>query len=82
LVFSGFLIFFRSLQLVTDGYTLACPNQFGEVGVKGMVWKTCHAERLALNVLGAITPGECDAKYFGSFFRIIAVCLVEITAAE
>ena len=47
-----------------------------------MVWKTCHAERLALNVLGAITPGECDAKYFGSFFRIIAVCLIEITTAE
>ena len=67
------------LELLADGHALAGADEFGQVGVDGVVGEARHLDVLA-NAVGAL--GECDAQYLRGYDGVLAVCLVEIAHAE
>lgn len=70
------------LNLVADGYTLTGTDEFGQIGVEGMVRETSHAKGRAILFLALTVPGEGKAQNFGGFDGIVLVGLVEVAATE
>ena len=68
----------RIFELITDSHPLPCLDQFGEVGVQGVVRKACQG----CFIPSIIALGEHDVEDAGGFFRIIAESLVKITHPE
>ena len=66
-------------QLVADGHTLAGTHQLGQVGVEGVVRKTCQLH-ISSRSIGA--PCKHDAQNVGSFDSIAAERFVEIAHSE
>ena len=69
----------RVFQLVADGNTTSCPYQFGQIGVKRVMWKTRHFYGLPLPIG---TFGQRNAQNLGSRYSIFRIGFVEVTAPE
>ena len=69
-------------QLVADGHPLSRPDQFGKVGVQGMVGEPRHLQRLPVRSFPAVAPCQRYPENGGSFLRILQVSLVEVTDTE
>ena len=70
------------LQLVTDGHTLTSTNQFGQIGVEGVMWKSGHFCWLSVRTVVLVAPGKCDAKYLGGFSGILLIGFIKVTYTE
>ena len=66
-------------KLFTDSHTLTCPYELGEIGVKGMVRKTCQFYTVGFAVA---TSGQGYFQYLRRFDGINAHTLIEISYTE
>ena len=70
----------RILKLVTDGHSLACPDKFRQIGIEGMIGKSCHGSVL-LPI--AVAPScERYAKNARCLDSIVAISLVKVPTPE
>ena len=67
------------LQLVADGDTLAGTDEFGQIGVQGMVGKTRHLGSSGSTVAA---PREGDAQNLAGSDCILQVGLIKVTHTE
>ena len=73
----------RVLQLVAYRHTPASPDELGQVGVERMIGKARHLRSLTSVARASVAaPRESDAEYLRRSYGILAVSLVEVTAAE
>ena len=66
-------------QLVTDGYALASPHQFGQVGVERMVGKARHLGSRCRTVAASC---QSDAQYFAGSHSVFQISLIEVSHTE
>ena len=71
---------FGVFQLVADGYTLAGPDQLGQVGVQGMVRKSGHLD--GLPSFAVVAFGQGNAQDVGGHYGVGRIGFVEIPATE
>ena len=69
-------------QLVADGHPLSRPDQFGKVGVQGVVGESRHLQCFPVRSFPAVAPCQRYPEDGGSFLRILQVSLVEVTDTE
>ena len=56
--FYEFLREFRVFELIADSHTLSCSDQFGQIGIEGMMGKARHL--VALHTSTIVTMGKGD----------------------
>ena len=66
-------------QLVTDGHTLAGPDELWQIGVQRMVRKSGHLVALVITI---VAMGQRDAQNLRCSDSIVTICLVEVTTAK
>ena len=71
---AALLLGLRLGQAITDGYTLACSNQTGQIAVEGVGGECC----LTLGDVLRLRAGENYAQNLANGYRIIAKRLVKI----
>ena len=67
------------LELVADGNSLAGAHELGQVGVEGMMWKSCHLQVLAARSVR--TSRESDSQYLACHDGILAIGLIKVAHA-
>ena len=72
----------RVFQLVANGNSLACPDEFGQIGVEGVMGETCHCDALGRWVSAVVAPRQGNAKYFGGDDGILGIGFVEVATTE
>ena len=72
----------RVFQLVANGNSLACSDEFGQIGVEGVMWEACHGDALGRGVFAVVASRQGDAKYFGGDDCVLGIGFVEVAAAE
>lgn len=55
-------------ELLADGYALARPDKFGQIGVERVMWKAGKFDILCRSVG---TTGQRNAEYFGRGYGIL-----------
>ena len=71
---------FGVFQLVADGHTSSCPNQFRQISVQGVVGKSCHFGDIAATTV--IPLGKGDAENARRDDGIFTIGLVEVAATK
>ena len=61
---------FRVFELLADCHAFAGTHQLGQIGVEGVVWKSCQLNAL-LRAIGA--AGECESQNFGGGILAVMV---------
>ena len=74
-----FFCHFRVFQLVADGYFETGADKFGKEVFQGVVREARH-RNLFLHYAAAF--GQGNAQYAAGRFGVIAVCFIEVSAAE
>ena len=69
-------------QLVADGHPLSRPDQFGKVGVQGVVGEPRHLQCFPVRSFPAVAPCQCYPEDGGCLLRILQVSFVEVTDTE
>ena len=77
--FDEFFCQFRIFQLIANRHALASSDELGQVGVEGVVRKSCH---LVAFVIAVVTMGEGDTQYLCGNDGILAIRLVEVATTE
>ena len=75
-----FALLLGVFELVADGYALAGSDEFGQIGIEGMMGEACHLH--AARLAAVVTAREGDAQYARGGDGVFAVGLVEVAAAE
>ena len=66
-------------QLVADGHTLACTDEFRQIGIECMMGKARHLVALVVTV---VTMGQRDAQNPRSGDSVLAISLVKVATTE
>ena len=78
--FYKFLREFGVFELIADSHTFSSTDEFGQIGIKGMMGESGHL--IAFHTSTIITMGEGDTKYLRSGNGIFAIGLVEVATSE
>ena len=71
---------FGVFQLVANGHPASGTNQFGQVSVERMVWKSGHFGRTRRTAI--VTAGKGNTQNLGCGHRILAIGLIEVTTTK
>ena len=78
-----FLRQLRVFQLVANRHTLSCTNQFGQIGVERMMWKTRHGNGcISTCAEGTAALGEGDAKNVGCNHCVVGVGFIKVATTK
>ena len=73
---------FGVFQLVADGHTLACPDEFGQIRIQRMIGKSSHRRSAGRCARHAAPLRQRNAQNLGCHTGILVVCLIEVTTTK